>query len=151
MDDNIARQTRTAWKSRSMPDKHNAFILNLLYSENLKSAVIRGNHAIGLIDNLGCNPTEQLNVLTFKRAQHYLMLAEVKRASNWAHPKCAWLSQCSGQGGVCSWKSMKEWAMSIFLYSLKQPQLEFKAEHFYRGLKSSSGQLQWWAAPGLSV
>lgn len=62
MDDNIAKQTRTACKSRGMPDKHNAFILNLLYSENLKAAVIRGKHAIGLIDNLGCNPTKQLSM-----------------------------------------------------------------------------------------
>lgn len=62
MDDNVPKQTRTACKSRGMPDKHNAFILNLLYSKNFKTAVIRGNHAIGLIDNLGCNPTKQLSV-----------------------------------------------------------------------------------------
>lgn len=62
MDDNMPKQTRTACKSGGMPDKHNAFILNLLYSRNFKTTVIRGNHAIGLIDNLGCNPTKQLSI-----------------------------------------------------------------------------------------
>lgn len=62
MDDNMPKQTRTACKSSGMPDKHNAFILNLLYSNNFEMAVIRGNHAIGLIDNLSCNPTKQLSM-----------------------------------------------------------------------------------------
>lgn len=58
----MPKQTRTACKSSGMPDKNNAFILNLLYSKNFKTAVIRGNHAIGLIDNLDCNPAKQLSI-----------------------------------------------------------------------------------------
>lgn len=74
----MPKQTRTACKSSGMPDKHNAFILSLLYSKNFETAVIRGNHAIGLIDNFGCNPTKQLSICLILSV-HSITLCQLRK------------------------------------------------------------------------